>query len=121
MNVVDRIKEICKKKHIAISKLERECGFGNGYIAGIKSGMVPADRLLAISKYLNVGYGYLLTGEHSHNIDMEDEHLMTIIDCYNTASQKYKDVLYLVAVSMAEVKHLKLDELKMPKDWGKND
>lgn len=63
MNQVERVKEICKQKNIAISKLERECGFSNGYIRGLREGKFPADRLYTIAKYLEVSPEYILTGE----------------------------------------------------------
>ena len=63
MNAVDRIKEICAERKIAISRLEKDLGFSNGYIAQIKDGAIRADRLLAIASYLGVEPAYLLTGE----------------------------------------------------------
>ena len=54
MNAVDRIKEICAERKIAISRLEKDLGFSNGYIAQIKDGAIRADRLLSIASYLGV-------------------------------------------------------------------
>ena len=51
MDMVDRIKAICKERKIAISRLERECGFSNAYISQLRKGTLPADRLLAISEF----------------------------------------------------------------------
>ena len=63
MNVVERVQYECKKKKIPISRLERECGFSNGYIRNLREGKIPADRLLIIADYLKVPYLYLLNGE----------------------------------------------------------
>ena len=63
MNSVERVKSICKERKIAISKLERELGFANGYIAQLRKGTFPADRLADIAAYLSVSTEYLLTGE----------------------------------------------------------
>ncbi len=63
MNTVERIKQICKEKKIPISKLERDCGFSNGYIGQLRKGTVPDDRLLIISKYLNESIEYIMNGE----------------------------------------------------------
>lgn len=63
MNSVERVKSICKERKIAISKLERELGFANGYIAQLRKGTFPADRLADIATYLSVSTQYLLTGE----------------------------------------------------------
>lgn len=60
MNSVERVKAICKERKIPISKLERECGFSNGYIGQLRKGMFPADRLKAVSNYLGVSVDELL-------------------------------------------------------------
>ena len=54
MNTVERIKSICKERKIAISKLEKDCGFSNGYIGQLKKGTVPDDRLRIIADYLKI-------------------------------------------------------------------
>lgn len=38
MDTVERIIKIRKDRVIAISKLEKDCGFGNAYISGLKRG-----------------------------------------------------------------------------------
>jgi len=63
MNTVDRIKQICKERKIPISRLEKDCGFANGYISQLRKGSVPDDRLLIISKYLNETIEYIINGE----------------------------------------------------------
>ena len=65
MNTVERVKSICKERKIAISKLEKDCGFGNAYIAGLKKGSIPDDRLKIISEYLDLSVEYLMTGEEA--------------------------------------------------------
>lgn len=64
MNEVERVKEICKERKIAISRLEKACGFSNGYIRSLKKGEMPSDRLYAVSVYLRLPMEYLLTGEN---------------------------------------------------------
>lgn len=63
MNCVDRVKEICKQRKIAISKLEKDLGFSNGYVGQLRKGVFPADRLARIANYFGVSIDYLLTGE----------------------------------------------------------
>lgn len=60
MDSVKLVKNICKERNIPISKLERDCGFSNGYIRKLKEGKFPSDRLLIISQYLGVSTSYLL-------------------------------------------------------------
>lgn len=62
MNSVDRVKNLCKERKIAISKLEKDCGFANGYISQLRKGVFPTDRLIVISKYLNVTPEFLIYG-----------------------------------------------------------
>ena len=95
MNSVERVKAICKERKIAISKLERELGFSNGYIGQLKKGTFPADRLVKIANYLAVPTDYLLTGEETkkspsksgegdHAIDYVDDELKEYLDELHT-------------------------------------
>lgn len=63
MDSVELVKQICKERKIPISRLEKDCGFSNGYIRKLQEGKFPSDRLLAISKYLNLPVDYLMTGQ----------------------------------------------------------
>ena len=63
MNSVEIVKALCKDKKIAISRLERDLGFSNGYIGQLRKGVLPTDRLVLIADYLNVSTDYILTGE----------------------------------------------------------
>lgn len=62
MNSVDIIKKICKERKIPISRLERDLGYGNGYIGQLRKGTVPSDRAVEIAKYLDIDLQYLLSG-----------------------------------------------------------
>lgn len=62
MTAVERVKAILKERHIAVSKLEKDLGFANGYIGQLKKGTFPADRLDSIARYLNVTPQYLMYG-----------------------------------------------------------
>lgn len=66
MDSVELVKRICAERKIPISKLEKDCNFSNGYIRKLKEGKFPSDRLLTISKYLNLSIPYLMTGEESN-------------------------------------------------------
>lgn len=74
MNSVDRVKQICKSKKIAISKLERDLGFSNGYIGQLKKGVFPYDRLNAIAIYLDIPIEYLANGgDETPKLSQKDE------------------------------------------------
>lgn len=71
MNSVERVKAICKERKIPISRLERDLGYANGYIGQLRKGVLPDDRLIEISKYLNVSVDYLLTGIQKEKPSLE--------------------------------------------------
>ena len=45
MTSVERVKAICKERKIAISRLEKDLGFSNGYIGQLRKGVFPDDRV----------------------------------------------------------------------------
>lgn len=54
MNTVDKIKQMCSERKIPISKLEKECGFANGYIGRLKKGTLPSDRIVKVANFFDV-------------------------------------------------------------------
>ena len=79
MNSVDLVKKICKERKIPLSRLERELGYGNGYIGQLRKGTIPSDRAVDIAKYLGIDLQYLLSGgvtsetkEHLNQKDQKD-------------------------------------------------
>jgi len=75
MNTVERVKMICKERKIPLSRLERECGFANGYISQLKRGSIPADRLQIIAAYLGMDIKELLGVQTSAQ---ENEYYLTV-------------------------------------------
>ena len=71
MTSVERVKAICKKRKIAISRLEKDLGFSNGYIGQLRKGVFPDDRLKMIADYFGVSVNYLMTGKESESNDPE--------------------------------------------------
>lgn len=71
MNTVERVKLICKERKIAISKLEKDLGYANGYIGQLKKGTLPDNRLNEIANYLHLDAHYLTTGEESKFSDAD--------------------------------------------------
>ena len=61
MTCVEKILSILEYKKIPVSRMERELGFGNGYIKQLKKGTLPSDRLIAVSNYLRVPMEDLLS------------------------------------------------------------
>lgn len=52
--MVEKIKGICKKRKIAISKLEEDLGFTKGYIYKLEKSSPSVDNAKKIADYLNV-------------------------------------------------------------------
>lgn len=51
---VEYVREQCKIHNIAISKLETDLGFSNGYLNPKKMTKLPYDRAVLISNYLGI-------------------------------------------------------------------
>lgn len=62
-NSVEFIREVCRQRNIAVSALEKACGFSNGYLNPKKMTKLPYDRALVISEYLGISVDLVLTGE----------------------------------------------------------
>lgn len=83
MDSVELVKKICKERKIPISRLEKDCGFSNGYIRKLQEGKFPSDRLMIIADYLNLSVSYLMTGE-----EKEDSPIYYINEDTAAAAQK---------------------------------
>ena len=62
-NSIQFVRDLCKERNIPIAKLEKDCGFSNGYLNPKKMSKLPYDRAVIIASYLSVSAEYLLTGE----------------------------------------------------------
>ena len=62
-NSVQYVRDLCKERGIAVSFLERQCGFSNGYLNAKKLARLPYDRAQAIAAFLEVDVTQILTGE----------------------------------------------------------
>lgn len=89
MDSVERVKTLCKDRRIPIYKLERDCGFSNGYISQLRKGTFPSDRLYRIADYLNVSPSYILTGkEKTDDLSVEQEQLLSYFNSLNVLGRK---------------------------------
>lgn len=62
-NSVQIVRDLCKARNIPIAKLEKDCGFSNGYLNPKKMSKIPYDRAVVIADYLSVSADLILTGE----------------------------------------------------------
>ena len=65
MTTYEIIANLCEKHGIAVTALEKELGFGRGYIGKLRTkGTSPtAKKLQQIADYFNVSVEYLINGE----------------------------------------------------------
>lgn len=63
MTLRERIKDLCKKNGISINKLEKECGFGTGYVSKLDKSTPNSENIQKIADFFRVTVDYLLTGK----------------------------------------------------------
>lgn len=63
MNLVDRIRELCQRNDLSLTKLEVILGFGNGTIGRWKTASPTYDKLKAVADYFGVSPEYLAEGK----------------------------------------------------------
>ena len=64
-NSVQLVRDLCKERNLPVAKLEKDCGFSNGYLNPKKMSKIPYDRAIIISKYLGVSANLILTGHEN--------------------------------------------------------
>nr|MBQ4458537.1 hypothetical protein [Clostridia bacterium] len=60
MNSVDVLLALCKHRKIAVSRVERDLKYGNGYFKSLKKKEIPGNRLSEVAEYFGVTMDYLL-------------------------------------------------------------
>ena len=104
MSSVDRVKKLCKERRVAISRLEKDLGFGNGYIGQLKKGVLPDDRLRMIADYFDVPISFILGEEEKEKpTDADDglpEDMIELIDCIKKLPEDKIQMLLQVARSI---------------------
>jgi transcriptional regulator with XRE-family HTH domain len=80
MNSVEKVLNLCKERKIAVSKLEKECGFANGYIRQLKKGTFPTDRLQKIADYFGLPLEYFLDKKEAPTEVSADQELTELLE-----------------------------------------
>ena len=65
----ERIKQLCKQRHISMNMLEQELGFGKGYLSKLGQSTPNAANIKKIADYFGVTVDFLMTGKE----DIENE------------------------------------------------
>lgn len=85
MDVVDRIKKLCREYNITPAYIERELGFSNGYISKLRGREVPYTKLAKIADLLRVSPDYLATGTENamQSLSTDELELLTAFKMLN--------------------------------------
>lgn len=59
--ILERVKELCEKNKISISRLEKECGLGNATVRYWKDSYPKVDTLKKVADYFHVPVDYFLS------------------------------------------------------------
>lgn len=60
MSSVDVLLALCKQRKVAVSRVERDLKYGNGYFKSLKKKEIPGNRLSEVADYFGVTMDYLL-------------------------------------------------------------
>jgi len=72
VDLLGRIRKLCKKKGISVGSLEKELELSNGSIYKWNKSVTRADTLLKVANYFNVSMEYLLEGKEELNERITD-------------------------------------------------
>lgn len=67
-SAIEYVRRMCKEKGIAISKLEKDLKFGNGYLNPKKGTKIPYDRAVMIAEYLHCDINPLLSNDSEERV-----------------------------------------------------
>lgn len=87
MNIVERIKELCKINKISIKSLEKELSIGNGSIAKWTKSTPSVENILKISKRFNVSLDWLVTGKEEKDLKQDEKKLVELYRNTNDVGQ----------------------------------
>ncbi len=107
MTVKERIKSICKERGISINQLEKDCGFGKGYISKLSDSSASVSKICEIAAHLHVSVDYLVNSQFSPFDDSE----MYLLSLYRKLSDPEKaNIIRNIQFLIAENKDKKEDK-----------
>lgn len=99
--MVDRIIALIKQKGLSINAVEKQLGFGNGAIKRFSTSSPSAEKIIALSNFLNVSTDFLLLGEEKSPSLQDDE--QELLNCYKKLPERERQRLIGRASALAEV------------------
>lgn len=106
--MVDRIIQLIKQKGLSINAVEKQLGFGNGAIKRFATSSPSVDKIIALSNFLNVSVGYIITGEETSLNDDEQE----LVSYYKKLPEKDRQRLIGRASALADLYEEQLNQKK---------
>lgn len=85
--MVNRIRELCKRKGMTLASLEKELGYANGSIAK-SDGKTQSARIKAIADFFGVSMEYIMTGTEKSGYYFDDETAATAQELYDNPSMR---------------------------------
>lgn len=90
MDMKERIQKLCKEKGISVNKLEKDLGFGTGYVSKLGKSTPNTAKIKLIADYFVVSVDYLMTGEENPKKKQADE-FNEFIMLFNKLNDKDKE------------------------------
>ncbi len=84
MEIVERIKELCRQKGTTMGTLEKELGLGNGSIRRWDEKTPGADKILLIADRLEVSTDWLLTGKNITEMTPDE---LKLVELYRNTNE----------------------------------
>ena len=112
-NSVQYIRGLCRDREIPISKLEKECGFANGYLNPKKLKKIPYERALIIAKYLGIDINDILNGPLSSSDTPDPSNIVKDTD--------EKGTLESFKINNATLFHNNLRKIRVQKGMSQKD
>lgn len=113
MTAVERVIKLCEERGVAFHKLEKDLGFSNGYIRGLRRGIIPHERARQIANYFGVSVEYIQTGESSERVEGIPSYF------YDAEACKFAEFLHEnpdYKVLMDSVRKIPVSDVKYIKD-----
>ena len=83
----ERILELCRRKGIAVSRLEIELDFSRASISKWTVSLPRCDKLKAVADYFGVSMEYLMTGEERDGLSENERMIISLFNSLDSERQ----------------------------------
>lgn len=120
MEIVEKIRNLCKNNNTNISTIEKELGFANGSIRLWDKSSPAIDKVLLVAKKFNVTLEYLITGEQPKTIKGLDRDEDKLIKIYRYVDEYGRTSIMRTAGDQLDRVKKQAEEKPRPKNENKN-